>query len=181
LVFDIAERRTVYEGRLLRLEELLLADESGGQARREVVRHPGAVAVVPVFSDHTTVLCKQYRVAVDEHLVEVIAGKLKPGEDPEECARRELAEEAGLEAERLVRLAKFYTSPGFCDEVMHVFMAREVRASPAGSSPAGLEEQQMTLVKVRIGAWQELLEEGTLRDAKSIVALCLAAQALRMG
>lgn len=161
------------------MEELLLSSSSGESAQREVVRHPGAVAIVPVFSDLATVLCKQYRVAVDAELTEVVAGKLKPGEDPEVCARRELLEETGLEAGYLVELAAFYTSPGFCDEVMHAYMAREVRAAREQPfEPHGLEESQMSLVRVPIRDWPRLVEEGILRDAKSIVSLALTSMAL---
>ncbi len=138
--------------------------------------------MVPLLADRTVVLCKQYRAPIDDYLVEVPAGKLKPGESPEECARRELVEETGLEAGELVHLATFFTSPGFTDEVMHAFVAVDLRSAPGGrTGPHGVEETRMELVRIPLGEWMRFVEDGTVRDAKSIVALALASLRLGIG
>ncbi len=166
----------------MRVEELAIRAPSGEEVVRESVLHPGAVTVVPVLADRTVVLCKQYRAPIDDYLVEVPAGKLKPGEAPEECARRELLEETGLEAGELVHLATFFTSPGFTDEVMHAFVAVDVRSAPVGRpGPHGVEEARMEFVRIPLGEWSRFVEDGTVRDAKSIVALALASLRLGIG
>lgn len=180
--FSIRERRLVYRGRLLALEELSVEGPSGETVSRESVLHPGAVAILPVFADHTAVLCRQYRAPIDRLLLEVAAGKLRPGESPEDCARRELLEETGLSAGRLTKLATFYTSPGFTDEVMHAFLAQEVASGRDGApDPKGVEEQHMELVRIRLADWPWLVEEGMVEDAKSIVTLALSSRELGIG
>ncbi len=180
--FRIVERKPAFSGRLVRVEELVVRAPSGEDVVRESVLHPGAVTVVPLLADRTVVLCKQYRAPIDDYLVEVPAGKLKPGESPEECARRELVEETGLEAGELVHLATFFTSPGFTDEVMHAFVAVDLRSAPGGrTGPHGVEETRMELVRIPLGEWMRFVEDGTVRDAKSIVALALASLRLGIG
>lgn len=177
--FSIRERKVVFRGRFLELEELDVAGPYGESVLRESVVHPGAVAVLPVFADQTALLCRQYRAPVDDLLLEVAAGKLKPGEGPEGCARRELLEETGLGAEILIELATFFTSPGFTNEVMHAFLARDVFSVGEGHpDPQGPEERHMELVRVRLHEWPRLVEEGLVRDAKSIVTLALSAREL---
>jgi len=178
--FRIIDRKLVFQGRLLALEELEVSSPAGELAVREAVRHPGAIAVLPVMADLSVVLCKQYRAPIDDVILEVIAGKLKAGESPQECARRELAEEAGLAAESLEELAVFFTSPGFTDEVMHAFLARGIATlnDDNQSNRHGIEEIHMELVRVRLREWPRLVEERLVRDAKSIVTLALAARYL---
>ncbi|MHB8176403.1 MAG: NUDIX domain-containing protein, partial [Thermoleophilia bacterium] len=117
----------IYDGRIinLRLDEVELPD--GRHAQREVVEHPGACVIVPVDQQGRVYLVRQYRDAAAEELLELPAGKLEPGEEPLACARRECLEELGLEAGSWTHLASFYSSPGFCDELLHCFLARELR------------------------------------------------------
>lgn len=178
--FRILGRKVVFQGRLLTLEELEVCSPSGERASREAVLHPGAVAVVPVMADLSVVLCKQYRAPIDDDLLEVAAGKLKPGETPLECASRELAEETGLSAGSFEALATFFTSPGFTNEVMHAFVARDVIALDNRTEPGphGIEERHMELIRADLREWPRLVEGGLVRDAKSIVTLALAARHL---
>ncbi len=162
----------IYDGRIinLRLDEVELPD--GRHARREVVEHPGASVIVPVDQQGRVYLVRQYRDAAAEELLELPAGKLEPGEEPLACARRECLEELGLEAGSWTHLASFYSSPGFCDELLHCFLARELRQ---GVSDADRDEF-LTPESWPLANLAELL--GQLKDAKSIAGLLLAQQAL---
>jgi ADP-ribose pyrophosphatase len=162
----------IYDGRIinLRLDEVELPD--GRHARREVVEHPGASVIVPVDQQGRVYLVRQYRDAAAGELLELPAGKLEPGEEPLACARRECLEELGLEAGSWTHLASFYSSPGFCDELLHCFLARELRQ---GVSDADRDEF-LTPESWPLANLAELL--GQLKDAKSIAGLLLARQAL---
>lgn len=160
----------IYSGRIinLRLDEVQLPD--GHLAQREIVEHPGAAAIVPLDGDGSVRFVRQYRDAVSEQLLEIPAGKLKPGEDPETCALRELEEELGLTAKKLTHMATFYSTPGFCDETMHMFLAEEL--TPGENSlerEEFIEPQTRTLEPV-----DDLARE--LADAKSLVGVLLAHQ-----
>lgn len=158
----------VYKGRLirLRLDQVELPD--GNRTIREVMEHPGAAVIVPVDGDGTVHLVRQYRDAIGQQLLEVPAGKLDPGEDPADCARRELREELGLTAGKLTRLTAFYSSPGFCDEILHVFLAEELTHGEEDSDHEEfIEPEQRPLDPL-----PELLQE--LKDGKSIIGVLLA-------
>ncbi|MEK6535978.1 MAG: NUDIX hydrolase [Actinomycetota bacterium] len=158
----------VYKGRVirLRLDQVELPD--GHRTIREVMEHPGAAVIVPVDGDGTVHLVRQYRDAIGRQLLEVPAGKLDPGEDPADCARRELREELGLTAGKLTRLTAFYSSPGFCDEILHVFLAEELTHGEEDSDHEEfIEPEQRPLDPL-----SKLLPE--LRDGKSIIGVMLA-------
>ena len=158
----------VYKGRVirLRLDQVELPD--GHRTIREVMEHPGAAVIVPVDGEGTVHLVRQYRDAIGRQLLEVPAGKLDPGEDPADCARRELREELGLTAGKLTRLTAFYSSPGFCDEILHVFLAEELTHGEEDSDHEEfIEPEQRPLDPL-----PELLQE--LKDGKSIIGVLLA-------
>ncbi len=163
-----------YEGRVikLRVDQVELPD--GRHTIREVMEHPGAAVIVPIESDGTVRLVRQYRDAIGKQLLEVPAGKLDPGEEPEHCARRELQEELGLAAGRLTPLTSFYSSPGFCDEILHVFLAEGL--SPEVGVGEGDHEEFIEPVNRPLEPLDELLAE--LRDGKSIIGILLAHQEL---
>lgn len=144
--------------------EVSLAD--GRHAIRDVVRHPGAVAVVALTDDGRICLVRQYRVALNRVTVEVPAGKLDAGEDPLDCARRELLEETGYEADNIAFLTTIATSCGFADELIHLYMATGLHL--CGSSPDADEFINVDLVPL-----QELIDavlDGRIEDAKTVVA-----------
>ncbi|MHB8160009.1 MAG: NUDIX domain-containing protein [Thermoleophilia bacterium] len=158
----------VYQGRLirLRLDQVELPD--GQRTIREVMEHPGAAVIVPVDGEGTVHLVRQYRDAIGQQLLEVPAGKLDPGEDPADCARRELREELGLTAGKLTRLTAFYSSPGFCDEILHVFLAEELTHGEEDSD----HEEFIKPEQRPLDPLSELLPE--LKDGKSIIGVMLA-------
>jgi ADP-ribose pyrophosphatase len=162
-----AKIQTVYKGRVvtLNLETVMLPN--GVSVELEVVRHPGAAAIVPLKDDHTVILIRQYRLAADGYIYEIPAGKLHPGEDPADCATRELEEEIGYRAGHLDKIATFFTAPGFTDEVMHLYVARDLaRGTQALDSDEVLEIVEMPLEKAMAH-----IEDGTIRDAKTIIGL----------
>jgi ADP-ribose pyrophosphatase len=145
-------------------------EEPGGvRAVREVVRHRGSVAALPVHDDGRLVLVRQYRYPVDEEVWELPAGRLGPGEDALAAARRELEEEAGLAAARLEKIAFFYTTPGFCDEAMHLFRATDLAPVP----PRPEEDERIEVRSVTLDEARQMLSRGEIREGKTLVALLM--------
>ena len=172
-----SERR--YEGRVIHLDVDTVRFPDGSTGQLEMIRHPGASAVVPLLDDPAgpdprVLLIRQFRHAADGVIWEVPAGRLDPGETPEACARRELVEETGMRAGRLERLTTIYTTPGFTDERIHLFLA------------GGLEEgdhrrEADEFMELRPTPWSEamrLIERGEIVDGKTLVSL-LYVQAFR--
>ena len=145
---------------------------NGNTIKLDIVRHPGASAVVPFLSDDEVLLLRQYRYATGGHLYEVPAGKLDPGEAPETCARRELEEEAGQRAGRLVGLGAMWPSPGFTDERIHLFAAFDLEPVPQRLE----EDEVIELVEMPLARALEMVWSGELSDAKSALALVHAAR-----
>ena len=171
----VAERE-IHAGRVVRLTESVFTVPDGGRMTRDIVHHRGAVAVVATDGDDV-VLLRQYRTPVEGELLEIPAGTRDvDGEDPAGTARRELAEEAGLACESLEELGIFFNSPGFCNELSHVFLATGL--SPVPREPDGAEEEWMTIERVGLGEAMEMIERGEIRDAKTIIGLLLAQRRL---
>ena len=162
-----------HRGPVISVHSGRFAAPDGSTFEREIVRHPGAVVVVPLRDDGTALLVRQYRAAVDDELLELPAGKRDVhGEDPADTARRELEEEVGMRAGRLDGLAEFYNSPGFSDEHSYLYLARDLE--PCAVSAQGVEEHHMTVEEVSLTDAPRLIEDGAIRDAKTIIGLCLA-------
>ncbi len=173
--------RVVHQGYLITTVEATFVDPSGGTFERDLVHHPGAVSVVAVTDGGKEVLLvRQYRAAVDRTLLEIPAGKRDvDGEPPEVTAARELEEEVGVRAGHLRKLVEFYNSPGFCDEHSHIYLATDLEQT--ASTAHGVEEQHMTVETVALDDVPDLIASGELVDAKSIIGLCLAREALKGG
>ncbi len=155
--------------RRFRVERRVVDVPGRGPVSREVVVHPGAVLILPVLSDAEVVMIHNYRFAVGRELLELPAGTLEPPEPPEACAARELEEETGYVAGRIERLCAFYTTPGFTDELMHVFAARDLRRT--AQRLEGGEQ-----IRVEVMPLSEALAatlDGRIVDAKTIAALHL--------
>ncbi|MEE9284141.1 MAG: NUDIX hydrolase, partial [Dehalococcoidia bacterium] len=141
----------------------------GRRVQREVVEHPGAVVMAPVDDQGRLLLVRQYRHAAGEELLELPAGTLEPDEAPEATARRELREETGFAAQRWTPMGGFYTAPGFSDEYLHFFIARDLRPDPRPRDP----DEQIELVAVPLDRATDLVRSGEIKDAKTIAGLLL--------
>jgi ADP-ribose pyrophosphatase len=167
-----AESDLIYQGSLIGLRVDTIEDESGNRHRREVVVHPGAVAVAPLDADGCVVMVTQYRHAVGEWLLEIPAGGIEQGEDPDWCAARELEEETGHTAASMRRLFSMYMTPGYCTEILHVYVAEGLTVGEA--SPNDDEEIEVTRVPLQDVA--QMIQDGRIRDAKTIAALMAIAR-----
>jgi len=159
--------RNIYKGRVvdLRLETVTLPN--GATVEMELIHHPGAAAIVPMKDDGTVLLIRQYRHAVGGYILEIPAGKLDPGEDPRDCAARELEEEIGLRAASLEPVITFFTTPGFTDEVIHVYKATGLTS---GTQNLGRDEV-LDVIELPLERAIAQIEDGTIRDGKTIVGL----------
>jgi len=168
--------RRIYSGRVLDLDLDTVTFPDGSTGELEMIRHSGASAVVPVLSDAAAdpeiLLIRQFRHAADGPIWEIPAGRLDPGETPEACAARELVEETGERAGRLDRLATFYTTPGFTDERIHLFVARDLaRGEHHREADEFIETSRLSLSRAL-----EMIRTGEIVDGKTIVALLFFSQ-----
>ncbi len=161
---------TVHRGRLLTLRVDTVRLPSGREAGREVVVHPGAIALVPLLPDGRVILVRQWRHAAGRVLLEIPAGTREPGEAPAATAARELTEETGYTAARLVPLGIFFTAPGFCTEEIHCFLALDLTAGTATPE----DDEGITLDYLPLADAPAAIARGDLHDAKSIAALAMA-------
>ena len=160
---------TVYVGRRIRVEVDTLHTPDGKTIRRDAVRHPGAVVILPVLDAERVVLLKNFRFVVGETLWEVPAGTREPDEPLETCARRELLEETGYTAAKWRNLGFLYASPGLLDEKLHLFVAEELTPGPARPEP----DEQLHPVTVRLDEAIRMCLAGEIRDAKTVTSLLL--------
>lgn len=168
--------RRVYEGKVINVDRDTVSFPDGSIGELEMVRHPGASAVVPFLTDPRgddpqILLIKQYRYAAEDFIYEIPAGKLDGDEDPAVCARRELQEETGCTAERIEHVYTFYTTPGFTDERIHAFMATGLTRGDMKHE----KDEFMSLETVTLSRALELIKKGELRDAKTALAILYVA------
>ena len=158
-----------FDGKLIKVT-YDIADVNGKEAWREVVHHPGASAVVAIDEDNRIIMEKQFRYALEDYLLEIPAGKLDAGEDPLVCAKRELEEETGIIASEWISLGTIATSPGFCNEVIHLYVAK-------GLSKGEIHWDEDEYVEIERYTFDELLQcinEEKVKDSKTLSALLLA-------
>ncbi len=165
-----------YDGKLVKVDVDTVRTPAGSEFDLEIVRHPGAAAVVPLLSepdspDPSVLLIQQYRYATSGTIWEVPAGVLEPGEDPAACARRELTEETGAKAETVEHLTTVYTTPGFTDERIHLFLATGLTQG----EPNREGDEFIKVKPVSLATALEMIRDGEIADAKSIVALLYVA------
>jgi ADP-ribose pyrophosphatase len=164
--------REIYKGRVVHLFVETVTLPNGHTTTLEVIHHPGAAAVVPFLGDGRILMVRQYRHAAGGYLLEIPAGKLDPGEAPEDCARRETEEEVGHRAGRLEKLGAILTTPGFTDEIIHLYAGYDLVPTRASPEP----DEDLTVVPMAFADALGRVERGEIQDAKTMAALLLAAR-----
>jgi ADP-ribose pyrophosphatase len=171
------QRDVVYSGRVIDVIVDRVEYPSGKHSIREIAHHSGGAVVVPVFNDGRVILVKQLRYPLGRRVLELPAGRLGTGEDPEHAAAREMEEETGWTAGRLEKLTSIFTSPGFCDEELHIFLATELTALPSGHSREE-GEFSMTVHMMPLMESVRMVDTGEIQDSKTIIGLLLAQRKL---
>lgn len=168
----IVEEKTVkseriYKGKIInvRVDTVELLDKK--YSKREIVEHPGAVGIIPITSNKDIVLVRQFRKAVEEALLEIPAGLIEYKEEPSQCAIRELKEETGYTANKLKKLFEYYSSPGFSDEKIHIYLADDIIAGTAQPD----EGEYIRIVKMPIDEALKKVKTGEIKDSKTIIAI----------
>ena len=159
--------KSIFHGKVITVNIDTVTLPNGVTVDLEMVRHPGAAAVVPLKEDGTVILIRQFRHAAGGFIYEIPAGKLHPGEDPKACAARELEEEVGYLAGRLELLSSIFTAPGFTDEVIHIYKAT---AMTKGRQHLDRDEV-LEVVEMPLQEAMDMIRVGTIRDAKTMVGL----------
>ena len=173
--FKLLEREKKYHGKIIDLTVDHLQYPSGNQTVREVIEHPGGAVILCVFENYDILLVKQYRYPFGGDVVELPAGKLDKGEDPLLCAQRELQEETGYQAQRWQKLSAIYTTPGFCNEVLHIYLAQQVSLHERGQA---LEEGEASiqLMRIPLNSAIDMIDRGEIIDGKTIAGILLGAR-----
>jgi len=161
--------QTIYSGRVVKLRVDDVRLPGGRKTKREVIEHSDCVAVVAVDADDNILLVRQFRKPVEKDLLEIPAGGIEPGEEPEATVRREMCEETGYLPRNIKRMGGFYSTPGFCTEYLHLYLATDLVPERLYAS----DTDSIELVKVPASKIAELIASGTICDAKSIVGLLL--------
>ncbi|MEH6945943.1 NUDIX hydrolase [Bacillus sp. JJ634] len=159
----------IFTGKVISLQVDDVELPNGKTSKREIIKHPGAVAVIAITDDGKIVMVEQYRKAMERSLVEIPAGKLEPGEEPLKTAERELEEETGYVCERMEHVISFYTSPGFADELVHVYVAHQLSKK---EDAASLDEDEFVeVIELTLEEAQQYIEEEKIYDAKTAYAV----------
>lgn len=158
----------LYRGRIINVRQDRVQASGNQVAFREIVEHPGAVAILAIDEDNNLVLVKQHRQPAGDVLLEIPAGKLEPGEDPMDCAKREMAEETGLEGSRWQDLFVFYPSPGFCDEKIYLY---KVEGLSKAVAPVTDPEEKISVIKLPLKEAGDMIVNGEIKDGKTIIAI----------
>jgi len=169
----LLKRKNIYQGKVFNTVVDDVEYPSGKKSVREVAQHPGGSVALAVFPDKTILMIRQHRYPLGQFIWELPAGKLEKGEDPLACAKREMEEETGYTAAKWDKITTIYTSPGFCNEELHLYLARELTALSGGRR---LEEGELTMT-LHIVPYAEVKEKifsGEIRDAKTICAILMA-------
>lgn len=163
--FKVTKSESIFKGRVFELKVDEIEYNSGNKGVRETAVHPGGAVVVPLKNDGKIILVKQYRYPHDKYLFELPAGKLEKGEDPFTCAARELTEETGYTAAEITKLGAIFTTPGFCSEVLHIYLAKGLTPGNHNREEGefGMEMYEFTLTEIN-----KMISSGEIVDAKTI-------------
>jgi len=163
----VTDTHYAYKGRLLKLRVAKVKLPDGFHSTREIVEHPGAVAIIPLLDPKRILLTRQYRIATGQSMIEIPAGTLEPSENPLACAKRELIEETGYAARRWRRLFSCYLAPGYSTEKIHFFLARDLVARRAKTP----EDEKIIVQSIDVFEGLKAIERNQIRDAKTICGL----------
>jgi ADP-ribose diphosphatase len=166
---ELLDSQRIFDGAVFAVDRDCLLEESGVEIVREVVRHPGGAGALPLFDDGRVALVKQYRHPARRELLEIPAGRIENGETPEMCAAREIEQETGFRAGRIEKLAEFYSTPGFCEEKLHVYLATALTPS----SQALDHDELIEVVYLPFAEAVRMAECGEIEDSKTIIALLM--------
>lgn len=158
----------LYRGRIVNVRQDRVQISGNQVAFREVVEHPGAVAILAIDDDKNVVLVEQHRQPAGDILLEIPAGKLEPGEEALDCARREMAEETELDGASWQEICVFYPSPGFCDEIIYLFKAVDLKKA---ESPVSDPEERVSVTKIPLEEARQMILDGKIKDGKTIIAI----------
>lgn len=164
--------KPIYDGNIISLQVDDVRLPNGQEAKRELVKHPGAVAIIPVTDDGKLIMVKQFRKALEKTIIEIPAGRIEPNEDPKRTAIRELEEETGYGTKHMTYLQSFATSPGFADEIIHVYVAKDL--FKIDNPEDGDEDEFIELLTVTIEEAEALVASGDIYDAKTAFAILYA-------
>lgn len=166
----------IYKGNIIKVQNLTVSLPNGKEATRDIVLHPGASVVVPINEKGELFMVRQFRKPLDISTLELPAGKLdSPGEDPRVCAERELMEETGLRAEKLEHMISIHTTPGFCNEVIHMYSATELTQGESCTD----EDEFLSVEKVHVTQLVDMILEHKITDAKTIIGVLLAERKIK--
>jgi ADP-ribose pyrophosphatase len=169
-------RRNVFEGSVIRVDSLEVLLQNGKKVKRDLVLHPGASVIIPINENNELYMVRQYRKPIEKISLEIPAGKLDAGEEPLECAIRELKEETGVEAEKVKHLFSIHSTPGFCNEILHMFVATGIVEGKACTD----EDEFLSVEKIHIDKLMDMVLSGEITDAKTVIGI-MAAQRIVHG
>lgn len=170
IIEKTVKSKNLYNGKIVKLDIETVLLPNGNITEREIIRHPGAVAILPIDSNENIYFIKQFRKAINDILLEIPAGKLEIGEEPYKCALRELQEEIGYTSNKLTLINTIYTSPGFADEIIYIYKAEELVKSQLKKD----EDEFIDICIFHKSQVFDMIKNGEIKDAKTIVALLTA-------
>jgi ADP-ribose pyrophosphatase len=168
--FEVINRETVYRGRAFDVQRLQVKMPDERTTSYDLVKHVGAVTLVPLDEEGNILFVRQFRVAVNSEMLELPAGTLDPDEEPDVCAAREIREETGMAARRLQKLGEYFLAPGYSSEHMHVYLASDLYHAPLEAD----EDEFLQVQKIPVARVFEMAEGGEINDAKTLASLLLA-------